>query len=70
MSHRAKVLTSAARISVRWYPNVRSTDASRPAIHIATSAMTMAAASVSMCPASASNARLPDTSPPMISATM
>ena len=51
-------------------PDVRSTEAFLLAIHMATKAMTIAAASVSMCPASANKARLPDIMPPMISATM
>ena len=64
------VLKKAASTSVRWYPNVRSTDAALSAIHMAMSAIRMAAASVSMWPASAMRARLPDKMPPTTSANM
>ena len=70
MSHRAMVLIIAASTSVRSKPNVRSAVAVRSATHMAPSAMAMARASVSMCPASAIRARLPDTMPPTTSASM
>ena len=70
MSHSAMVLNIAASTSVRWKPKVRSAVAALSANHMATSAMAIAAASVSMWPASAMRARLPDTMPPTTSATM
>ena len=70
MNHRLRAFSIAARISVRWNPKVCSMEAGRPATQIASRASPMAAASVSMCPASARRARLPETNPPTTSTTM
>ena len=64
------VLNMAANTSVRWKPNVRSAVSALSANHMATSAIAIAAASVSMCPASAIRAKLPDKMPPTTSASI
>ena len=61
---------AAATISARLYPQVRLSVAGRSARVAAVRAMSSPAESVNMCPASASNARLPEITAPMISATM
>ena len=70
ITHSAMVLSIAASTSERWYPNVRSADAAFSANRMAMRAIRIARASVSMCPASAMRARLPDKMPPTTSANM
>ena len=59
----------AASTSARRYPQVRRSVGLRRASWAAISAMTRPAASVNMCPASASRARLPEMIAPMTSTT-
>ena len=60
----------APNTSARWKPNVRRSFAGRAATMLAISAMTRAAASVSMWTASASSASEPDQIAPRICTTM
>ena len=58
---------TAARISTRYMPNVRSSSAGRAAIRIANRANPIPATSVNKCPASARRARLFVMIPPITS---
>src|SRR3954451_15347261 len=62
-------LTSAARISPRWRPNVRRPRAGRVAIAAASRPSAIAPTSESTCPASASSATDPNTTAPTTPAT-
>jgi hypothetical protein len=61
----SRPFTAAARISARAQPKVRRAVAGRAASSAAPNARATPPASVNTCPASASSARLPDTTAPM-----